>query len=413
MTRRSGAAARPIQRVLFVLQSTAIGGMETHCVDLVAEYARRGIEIHVVLPRAASLDPLVDRFRSGGASVLRITTDARAGRTAQLSGLIAYGRLIRQLRPDVVHLQTGGATGGLAPIAIARVIGDAVVAITEHDVPAPSPGRVQRVARFVMDRCAHLIISVSRRNAKLRRERIAPPERKFVSILNGVPLPDVTPDMRARNREVARRELGINANAVVLGSLVRLAEGKGLDDLLRAFAIARRDVAFELLLVGDGPLRDELGDLADELGIGVHTHFAGHQDNPERFLDAMDAFVLPVPVGSMSIALLEAMARGLAPIITFCGPEEAVVPDETGLCAPPLDPDGLATALVRMVRDAPLRAKLATAAAAHVRDHYSVGRVASDTVAAYEAAEAGAMPARLLASAPADASPGEHYLRTG
>ena len=406
------ADAPSIRRVLFVLQSTAIGGMETHCVDLASEYARRGIDVHVVLPQTTALDPLVDRFRAGGASTTRIDTDARSGRIAQASGLVRFGRTLRTLRPDAVHLQTGGATGGLAVIAIARAFGRGVVAITEHDVPAPNPGRRQRLARIVMDRCAHAIISVSRRNAKLRRERIAPPERKFVSILNGVPLPNITPEMRARNRDESRSELGIDRGAVVVGSLVRLAEGKGLDDLLRAVGIARSDAKFELLLVGDGPLRNELIRLASELGVAAHVHFAGHHEDPERFLDAMDAFVLPVPSGSMSIALLEAMARGLPPIITFCGPEEAVVPEETGLCAPPLDPAGLAAVLVRIVIDAPLRARLAAAAAEHVRVHYSVARVASDTLDVYAAARADEMPARLRASAAPDPRPGAHYLRS-
>jgi len=90
--------------------------------------------------------------------------------------------------------------------------------------------------------------------------------------------------------------------------------------------------------------------LVDSLRVADVVHFAGNQRQPGRFLDAFDVFVLAVPEGSMSIALLEAMARGVASLITFCGPEEAIRPDETGVCGPPNDPVGLAAALAPIVQ---------------------------------------------------------------
>jgi glycosyltransferase involved in cell wall biosynthesis len=133
---------------------------------------------------------------------------------------------------------------------------------------------------------------------------------------------------------------------------------------------------------------------AGELGIADRVIFAGHRDDPASFLDAMDLFVLPVPAGSMSIALLEAMARGLAPLITFCGPEEAVVAGESGYCAPPRDPDGLARSLTAALLDAAALRNMGERAACHVRRHFSVARVADDTLEVYTA-ERGAIPMRL------------------
>lgn len=401
--------AAGIEKILFVLQSTAIGGMETHCVDLAAEYLRRGLQVAIVVPAVDELDPLAERFAATGTEVSRITTDARDGRLAQLGGLASLARLIRGLRPDAVHLQTGGATGGLAVIALARLLSGGVVAITEHDVPVPVPGRRQRLARIAMDRCAHLVIAVSRRNAAIRRARIAPPTRKFAVILNGVPIRAVPSATQAEHRRRIRSERDLPMDTIVVGSVVRLAESKGLDDLLHAVAIARATAPFELLLVGDGPLRAHLVAIAAQLGIADSVCFAGHQADPAPSLDAMDVFVLAVPEGSMSIALLEAMARGLPPVITFCGPEEAVVPEETGLCAPPSDAEGLASVLARIVTDPVLRSRLAVAAAQHIRTHYSIERVAADTLDAYKGARTGALPSRLRADAAPDAHPGAQY----
>lgn len=400
-------ADRGIQRVMFVLQTTTVGGMESHCIDLAGEYVRRGIAVLAVVPGATGFDLLEERFRAVGVGVHRMDTDARRGRVRQTEQLVRFVLGARSFHPDVVHVQTGGATGGTAIVAIARLIG-AVAVITEHDVPDERPSLRVRTSRYALDRATHALIAVSRRNAGLRSSRIKPIEERFAVVLNGVPLPEVDEATQRENRVAVRAQFGIEERRVVLGSVVRLAEGKGLRDLLQAVALLSGTRSqCDLMLVGDGPLRAELEALCTTLGIADHVHFAGNQRQPGRFVDAFDAFVLAVPAGSMSIALLEAMARGVAPVITFCGPEEAVCAGETGLCAPPEDPAGLAATLAPLVQDEVLRERLGKAAAAHVRDHYSVARVADDILDIYSGAQEGRLPRRLSADAPVDARPGD------
>jgi len=391
---------------MFVLQTTAIGGMESHCVDLAGELTRRSIAVRAVVPTGDAFEPLADRFLAARVAVHRIDTDGRNGRRKQLAQLFKLARQIRTFAPDIVHLQTGGATGGTAVVALARLAGAAAV-VTEHDVPVERPTRLARASRVLLDRWVNVLIAVSRRNAALRASRIPPRADRFAVVLNGVPIPEIAPEERRGNRDSVRLEYGIRADRVVLGSLVRLADGKGLPELIRAFALVHASSgSCELLLVGDGPLRRELQELTSSLGIAEVVHFAGNQRQPGRYLDAFDVFVLAVPEGSMSIALLEAMARGLPALITFCGPEEAIRPDETGVCAPPNDPAGLAAALVPMVEDADLRDRLGRAATSHVRHHYSVSRVADDVLDLYASARSGVTPTGLRADALVDPRPG-------
>ncbi len=390
--------------VLFVLQSVAAGGMETHVVDLAAEYVRRGIETNAIVPSNADLDAVAARLIEKCVPAHRLDTDARRGRLVQVKQLWRTFRLMRRLRPGVVHVQTGGATGGAAAVLLGRLAGARVV-ITEHDVPTVHPGRRQRLARQILDGACHAIIAVSRRNGALRLERLGGPKNRFAAILNGVPVLDVESSVRAVNRAAIRHEFGIRAEAVVLGSVVRLAEGKGLHDLFEAFARIKGDDRLRMLLVGDGPLKEGLVAMAANLGIEGKVIMAGHRDDPERFLDAMDLFVLPVPAGSMSIALLEAMARGVAPMITFCGPEEAVIPDISGYCAPPSDPEGLARAMAAAVGDVEALRAMGELAARHTRRHFSVARVADDTLQAY-ACHRGALPERLRVDGPPNRYPG-------
>jgi len=197
----------------------------------------------------------------------------------------------------------------------------------------------------------------------------------------------------------------------VIGSVVRLAPGKGLATLLRAIGVVVKRVDARLLLVGSGPLDSEVRRMACDLGIEDKVVMTGHQPDPGIFVDAMDIFVLAVPVGSGSIALLEAMARGKPPVITFGNGEEAVVPGKTGLWVPPDDPAALAAALVRLSSDPDLRSRLGRSAARHVRQHFSIERFVDDLVDVYLAARAGSIPEGLRVTDPADREPGARRTR--
>ncbi len=387
------------RRLLVVLQSTALGGMETHTIDIAREFARRGTKVRVILPEFDATEELRERFHSAGIlQVEVITTDARRGRLYQVRDMLRFVKVLRSFRPNVVHLHTGGATGGSGIIAASRALSRATVVITEHDVPSEARLTRDRLGRRAIDFISHGVIAVSRRNANLRERRAGAPNA-FYAVYNGIAMPTFVNGERSRVRSELRQEFGIAEDAVVLGTLVRLAEGKGMDTLLRAYAEAKRPTNSTLLVVGDGPLRSKLEALADELGIAAECTWTGHRRDGQRTLTAMDAFCLAVPAGSMSIALLEAMAAGLPSVITFWGPEEAIVPGQTGLVARPNDPSSLASQLELLLNDAELRERLGTAAEAHIRAKYSAERLADDLTRIYQS-QVNGWPADLLARRP-------------
>jgi len=402
----------PIGRALIIVQSTALGGMERHSAEVAAELARRGTLVLAAVPSGPAFDPLGAALRRGGAEVLRIETDARNGRAAQLRGIARLASSAHAFAPDVVHLHVGGATGGLATVLMARMATRAVVVVTEHDVPSPNPTAKQRLTRGLMDSALHALVAISRLNAKGRLERLGAPAGKLAVVLNGVDLPVLTAADSAANRERIRARLGLASDETVIGSVVRLAPGKGLTTLLRAFAQVNAQHDARLLLVGGGPLEAELRSLARDLGVQDRVLMAGHQADPSAYVDAMDIFVLPVPVGSGSIALIEAMARGRAPVITFGDGEEAVVHERTGLWSPPENPEALAAAILRLCIDPELRERLGAEAARHVSRHYSIRRNTDDLVDVYLSARRGSIPLGLRATDPRDPQPGNRRLNS-
>jgi glycosyltransferase involved in cell wall biosynthesis len=158
----------------------------------------------------------------------------------------------------------------------------------------------------------------------------------------------------------------------VLLSVGRLIEKKGFDTLLRAARlVADQQLDFRLAIAGDGPLWATLQRLVNELELGEYVRFLGplNQRELERYFTEASAFVLPCQIAAdgnrdgLPNTLLEAMARRL-PVISTTLPSirEAIPDDRCGLLVAPQDPVALAEALVRVLEDQPLRARLGEAA---------------------------------------------------
>lgn len=141
----------------------------------------------------------------------------------------------------------------------------------------------------------------------------------------------------------------------------RLSPEKGFDVLVRAFArIAPWYPDWTLQILGTGPQRGPLEDLADSLGVHDNVCWAGWVDQPESALLESGVFVLPSRYEGFPNALLEAMACGLPCVASNCdsGPAEIIRDGVDGRLVPPEDVDALADALRQLVSDEAQRARL-------------------------------------------------------
>jgi glycosyltransferase involved in cell wall biosynthesis len=159
-----------------------------------------------------------------------------------------------------------------------------------------------------------------------------------------------------------------------IGTLGRLVEKKGIDDLMRALAMLH-DAQWELRVAGDGPQRAPLEALATELGIGDRVHFEGAlaHEAVTAWLRSLDLFALackPDSRGDMDgipVVLMEAMSQRVPVVSTrLSGIPELVIDEQTGLLAPPGDAPELAGRLRRLMEDPALRERLTRSAVRHV-----------------------------------------------
>jgi glycosyltransferase involved in cell wall biosynthesis len=153
-------------------------------------------------------------------------------------------------------------------------------------------------------------------------------------------------------RADARRMLELPPDAFVFGTVGRLAKTKGLPYLIEAFSIVKKDVpSAQLVLLGNGPCREELEQQASKTPCCDSIHFLGHRDNIEQLYRAMDAFVLASVAEGMPRAILEAMAAGVPCIATQVGGIPEILPtQDVGRLVPARDSGALAAAMIDIAR---------------------------------------------------------------
>lgn len=160
-------------------------------------------------------------------------------------------------------------------------------------------------------------------------------------------------------------------------ALGRLHPKKGFDILIGALQLLdQRGVAFSCSIAGEGPLRGELAQRIEAVGLGRHIALPGWVEDVPAYLAQGDVFAFPSFQEDFPLAVLDAMASGL-PIVSsnIDGPNECLVEGETALFVPPGDAAALAMALERLLKDEALRKKLGTNARKEAERTYSFGAV--------------------------------------
>ena len=365
-----------LMRVLHVMASAARGGGAAHLVDLLPALRRAGWDCEAAVGRDG---PLGGDLGAAGIPVHYV--DLMGRRLAPLRAL-RLARLTAGLGPDVVHLHgTRTAFFHAVGAALRRVTdwrrgrGAPPVVYTAHGLAyRKDAGRVGRQvslwAERVACRGADAVTSVSRADLADLEGRGFLGGRPGFHVANAVRLPADD----AGDRPAARRRLGLPDGALVVGTVSRLVPQKAVGDLVDA--VARIAAGFQgpagpltLVVVGDGPLRANLERRVRAGAGGARVMMTGARGDVPRLLPAFDVFVLSSRWEGEPIALLEAMAAGLACVATATeGAREILGGDAaSGRLVAVGDVAELGDALAGLLRDARAREAMGASARARVR----------------------------------------------
>ena len=172
---------------------------------------------------------------------------------------------------------------------------------------------------------------------------------RVTTIFNAV----IGPDFEARSRMPIDHPWLVTKDRPVFITVGRLVEMKDHRTLLRAFAIHLRQLPSRLMVLGVGPMLEELRHLAHTLGIEEHVAFEGFVANPLPYVRAADGFVLSSRSEGFGNVLVEALGCGTPVISTDCphGPAGILAHGEYGILVPPQDPEALAPAFGRLLQN--------------------------------------------------------------
>ncbi len=325
---------RPL-RMLAYTESAEVGGAE-HALGYLLGALAGEIEVGV-LATHAEVGEAVAAHRSG----TRLTIVRRPAGSCDRGALLAHVRAIRAHAPHVVHAQQAWPWAcGYGEVAALLTPGVCVVAVDQLPVGGAVPRR-RILARRVLERRLHAHVAVGERAAREVEQIVGLRLGSVGSVPNGVPPEEGDGDAPAL------------APSPVIGSLGRLTEQKGYDLLVRALADLP---GATLVLVGEGPQRGALEELAAQLGVSDRLVITGWMTDARRCLPAFDVFALPSRWEGMPLGILEAMHAGLPVVAGDVGSvAEAVRDGDTGYVVAPDDLAGLADRLRRLLADRSLR----------------------------------------------------------
>jgi glycosyltransferase involved in cell wall biosynthesis len=303
--------------------------------------------------------------------------------------LEALRELTAQLRAgsyDLVH--THGAKCGVLGRLAGRQAGVRAVVHTLHGFP---------FHEFHSPVTRNALIAIERRLGRITdyflsdgtfvaseavRLRIAQPDRIRALISPIERVPPTTPE---RRRE-ARRLLGLPQEALVVGTVARLAEQKAPLDMVDAFAALDRPDVY-MVWIGGGELRTKTEERIRAKGLEQRFLLVGERDDVPQLLPGLDMFALSSRWEGLPCSALEAMTCGIPVVATAVNSvPEIVISGRTGIVTRAKDPVSLARGLAYMLDNPRDAERMAAAARAQVEEHFEPARLGEELADAYETA---------------------------
>lgn len=283
--------------------------------------------------------------------------------TYMLSGFLYCARIARKDRCRLIHAHFVIPTG-----LIAVLVGCCLkipVIIQAHGSDMTKYARLNRwmawLTTFAAKQAHHLIV-VSQELSRILVQELAVPTHKITVRSCGID----TMHFRSIPRDQAREHIKLPEEAFIVLFVGSLITRKGVDILLAAFAgLVEHDPTATLIVVGEGPLRQELEAQTHDLGIEKVVHFVGPKSNEELpiWYSSADIFVLPSLREGVPLVLLEALSCGLPVIVSRAGGmSELVVHGKNGLLVDIGDPTTLERHMRMLLREPHLRTQFRDAA---------------------------------------------------
>ncbi|MGB7296735.1 MAG: glycosyltransferase family 4 protein [Candidatus Aminicenantales bacterium] len=361
-------------RIMEMIDRPSLGGGQTALL-LLAENLDR--EVFQVFVCSGGEGPLAEQARSKGLAFVPAPLNKRIGFRYRSE----IASVLKDQKIDVLH--THGGVAGIHGRAAARLAKTPAVVHTLHGIHYLHYRNpfLRRLYVLLERRCSRItdrLVLVCRSDLRQARKHKLAPEGKMTVILNGIDIRQVP-----MTAEIARRrnELGGEPGRPLVGTVARLHRQKGIIHLLRACRRILEAVPLaSIAIVGDGPQAGRLKREARRLGLGQRCLFLGAREDATSLMALFDIFVLPSLWEGLPFVLVEAAALGKPIVATAVdGVPEILENGRTGFLVLPGDPEALAGAVIRLLRDKDEAGRLGERAKSFVPPRFPLRRMVEQT----------------------------------
>lgn len=359
-------------KILFVITGLGMGGAEKVVTSLADALAGKGHEVCIA-------------YMTGAAAVLptsasiRIISLGMASKLDAAGALFRLGRLIRDVRPDVVHSHMFHANILARLVRLAAPVRRLIS--TAHS--SNEGGALRMLAYRLTDSLADISTNVSDEAVEAFIAAKAVRPGRMVAVYNGIAIDSFAFNALARAR--MRQALSVDNGCQLILAVGRLHDAKDYPNLFHALALLPANgLNYQLCIAGDGPLKADLQALAAQLGIAKRVRFLGIRSDVADLMSAADVFVLSSAWEGFPVVVMEAMANGRVLVATDCGGIREAIGD-AGYLVKPKDSKALADALQTALKLSAVEgAALGRAARQRVVELYALGAVVIKWLQIYE-----------------------------
>jgi len=366
-------------RIAYLVRQLGVGGLENVVVELANALEPSRFACSIV--SFAAPGPLQNKVHT--AQVQVVALNQSGGNNPVL--VYRLYRFLRQQRPHIV--QTHNWATLLEGFLGAKLAGVPLIVHAEHGT-IESRARNLFLQRHLWKK-VHRVLCVSQAHRRRLADTVRFPYQRLQPILNGVDTSLFAP--RPGDRKSLRTQLGLKPECLYIGTVGNLRPVKNHALLLRVSQqVCRRYQNVRFVLIGHGPLREQLAAYAQELGIQHQVQFLGTRADIPELLNALDIFVLPSLSEGLPMSVLEAMACGLPVVATQVGGLPEVIEDgKTGLLVPSQDEQQLTLALEVLIQHEKQRKVLGEQGRKRVVEHFSVQKMTNEYQELYESLVSG------------------------
>lgn len=316
-------------KILHIQETIGSGGVERRRLSLAKHLDKNLFDQKFICTFSKGNIP--DEIRAEGFEVIPI---GQLKSPFQWSQHKKVQKIIEDYKPDIIH---GAVFEGVTMAAINGWLKKVPVIIIEETSDPQNRSWKGNLLMKIFSKMAHKVIGVSEGvTEEYLKGKLKLSDKKAIAINNGVALPRT---INTQEIAKAKKEWNIAENDFVIGSTGRMLQDshKRFSDLIKAFAeFSNNKANTKLLLVGDGPEKENYDKLVSELGISNKVIFTGYQSDVTLFYQVMDVFALVSAREAFGLVLAEAMLNKLPVIATRVGGMKFIVDDQkTGFLVEP------------------------------------------------------------------------------